>query len=122
MRVRRHIIGATVAVLVGLVAPGSASAGGVDPTRNCIVSEVSEYLYEPYSLRGATELAYGVKTCGRDFVVHLRDADKRATWEKCVQYGLSRTITSLMWDPLLDAVYSCTSRWLEFEVQIDPYP
>lgn len=122
MRVRRHIIGATVAVLAGLGAPSPASAGGVDPTRHCIQAAVNEFVYDPYSARNATRMVVQTKECGKRFGAHVSDSQKRMAWERCLEYGVQRTLLTVSWDPLVDAVYNCTARWLEFEVQIDPYP
>lgn len=122
MRRQRHIITAIVAVTCALGAPATASAGGVDPTRWCIQASANEYLYYPYTVSGATELVMDLKSCGQRFAMHLADARKRAAWQNCIEYGLHRSIPPLMWDPLIAALYDCTARWLEFQVQVDPYP
>lgn len=122
MRMKRHIITAAVAVSCVFGAPQSASAGGIDPTRWCIQDAVSAYLYYPYSVTKATEFAARVKRCGQYFGMHMTDSDKRVAWERCIENGLERSVPPLTWDPLLAALTDCTATWLEFSVQVDPYP
>lgn len=122
MRSKRHIITAAVAVVCAMGAPAPASAGGIDPTRWCMQDAANDYLYSPYSIARAKQFVVRTNTCSRYFAMHMLDDEKRAGWEKCLDSGLQRSIQSLAWDPLVAALYNCTAHWLEFSVQVDPYP
>ena len=126
MQARRHIIrraallATTVATLLG--APGTAAAGGVDPTRLCIQDAANTYLYNPYSVKNAAAFVDRTYECAISFAAHMRDPTYRNAWYRCMHYGLERSVESTSYAPLTHAAWQCTSDWLQLTVRVDPYP
>lgn len=111
-----------VATMGGLGTPGVASAGGIDPTRECVEQSVRDGLTDRPTLTRLTATLEETTDCGRVFVAHVTDRQRIYSWAKCLEYGLARSIPPLTWDPFLSAVQYCTEAWLQFSVQVDPYP
>ena len=106
-----------------LAAPAPAAAqNGVDPTRFCVQGEVNAYLYNPYSVGAATALVANSTGCLTAFAGHVTNEEYQAQWRRCLLDGLAQSTPPLIVDPFLNAIYACTSTWLQFEVQVDPNP
>jgi hypothetical protein len=113
---RAAITGAVIAC--GLIAPGSASAAGIDQTGQCIF--VATYSWNPYVAGGTTKYIDQLKGCNYAFISLLMDTQKRVEWQKCVTYGITRSVPPLGWEPAIYAAESCTEDWLGVHHQVDP--
>lgn len=120
----RHIFKqAVVAVAAAscfLAAPASASAGGIESTEQCVGIAVLNW--NPTSIESTDAFYNRMRTCQSAFVAHFMDTQKRVEWQKCILYGISRSVPPLGWEPALYAASSCTEKWLDFRIRIDPSP
>jgi hypothetical protein len=112
------VIAAAVAGALGV--PATASAGGIDSTKECVKDAV--YVYDPMILKDTGRLATRIKDCSQFMIAHFMDTQKRRAWQECVMYGINRSVPPLGWEPAISAIDLCTEEWLDFRIRVDPSP